>query len=270
MDLRQLALLPVRVTVAATQTTLALGHFVSPQGPLLREGGYATQISKIIADDGLLNRLNRLLEDEHGPIGLAYTLAELTAEDRPIGKALARDGLLDRMASEEGPFIRLLEAGGPLDRALAEDGALYRFLEPGGPLDRLLAPGGPLERIVEHDGALDRVLAEGGPLDRILEEGGLLEQLLADQGILETLLKPGGTLDRLVELGETFEALVPRVDMLGAAIPTLNHAVSVLNSAVEPLSSLATRIPGARRRPTITPPAIAAPAQDAPEASDKS
>ena len=131
MDLRQLAFLPLRVTVAATQTTLALGHFVSPQGPLLREGGYAAQLSKIIADDGLLNQLNRLLEDEHGPIGLAYTLAELTAEDRPIGKALARDGLLDRMASEEGPFIRLLEAGGPLDRALAEDGALYRFLEPG-------------------------------------------------------------------------------------------------------------------------------------------
>ncbi len=251
MDLRQLAVLPLRVTVAATQTTLALGYFVSPQGPLLREGGYAAQISRLLLEDGLLDRINEILDDENGPVSLAYLLTELVAEDRPIGKALARDGLVDRMASEEGPLIRLLEADGPLDRALAEEGALYRFLAPGGPLDRILAPGGPLERIIENDGALDRFLAPGGPIDRMLEPGGLVEQLLAEQGILETLLQPGGTLDRLVELGETFEALVPRVDMLGAAIPSLHQAVNLLNGAVEPLSTLAGRIPGARRRPAV-------------------
>lgn len=230
MDIRGLALLPVRVTVAATQATLGLGQLASPQGPILREGGYGARLAQIFAEGGLLEQLGRILGDERGPIGLANTLADLTADDRPIGKALARDGLLDRMADENGPFVRLLEAGGPLDRALAEDGPLYRLLEPKGPLDRLLA--------------------EEGALDRVLAEGGLLEQLLVENGILEKLLTPGGTLDQLIGLGATFDAIVPRLEALGSAIPELNSAVNVLSGAVEPLGTLAGRLPGGRRRPS--------------------
>lgn len=233
MDLRGFALLPLRVSVAATQATLGLGQLASPNGPILREGGYASRLALLFAEGGLLDQVSRILADDRGPIGLANTLADLTADDRPIGKALARDGLLDRMADEEGPFVRLLEAGGPLDRALAEDGPLYRVLAPGGPLDRLLA--------------------EEGALDRILAEGGLLEQLLAEEGILEKLLAPGGTLDQLVSLGATFDAIVPRLEALGHAIPTLNDAVNVLSGAVEPLGVLAGRLPGGRRRPTVAP-----------------
>lgn len=229
MDLRAVALLPVRVSIAATQATLALGQLASPGGPILRDGGYAARLAQIFAEDGLLDQVGRILADERGPIGLANTLADLTSEDRPIGKALARDGLLDRMADEDGPFVRLLEAGGPLDRALAEDGPLYRLLAPGGPLDRLLA--------------------EEGAVDRILAEGGLVEQLLAEGGIIEKLLAPGGTLDQLVELGQTFDAIVPRLEALGHAIPNLNAAVSILSGAVEPLGALAGRFPGGRRRP---------------------
>ncbi|KQV75142.1 hypothetical protein ASC61_09075 [Aeromicrobium sp. Root344] len=236
MDIRGLALLPVRVTVAATQATLGLGQLASPQGPILREGGYGTRLAQIFGEGGLLEQLNRILADERGPIGLANTLADLTADDRPVGKALARDGLLDRMADEEGPFVRLLEAGGPLDRALGEDGPLYRLLAPGGPLDRLLA--------------------EEGAIDRILAEGGLIDQLLAEQGILEKLLAPGGTLDQLIELGATFDAIVPRLEALGNAIPNLNSAVNILSGAVEPLGALAGRLPGGRRRPAVLDPAV--------------
>lgn len=234
MDIRGLALLPVRVTVAATQATLALGQLASPQGPILRDGGYGTRLAQIFGENGLLEQVGRILADERGPIGLANTLADLTADDRPLGKALARDGLLDRMADEEGPFVRLLEAGGPLDRALSEDGSLYRFLAP--------------------DGALDRLLAEEGALDRVLAEGGLLEQLLAEDGILEKLLAPGGTLDQLIDLGTTFDAIIPRLEALGHAIPNLNSAVNILSGAVEPLGALAGRFPGGRRRPPVLEP----------------
>ena len=231
MDLRGLALLPVRVTVAATRATLGLGQLASPDGPILREGGYANRLGALIGEGGLLDQVSKILADERGPVSLANTLADLTAEDRPIGKALARDGLLDRMADEDGPFVRLLEAGGPLDRALAEDGPLYRFLAPGGPLDRLLA--------------------EEGAIDRVLAEGGLLEQLLNEDGILEKLLAPGGTLDQLIDLGATFDAIVPRLEALGNAIPNLNSAVNILSGAVEPLGSLAGRLPGGRRRTPV-------------------
>lgn len=233
MDLRGLVLLPVRVSVAATQATLGLGQLASPNGPILREGGYATRLAQIFAEGGLLDQVGRILADDRGPIGLANTFADLTSDDRPIGKALARDGLLDRMADEDGPFVRLLEAGGPLDRALSEDGPLYRLLAPGGPLDRLLA--------------------EEGALDRVLAENGLLEQLLAEDGILEKLLAPGGTLDQLIGLGATFDAIVPRLEELGDSIPGLNSAVAVLSGAVEPLGALAGRLPGGRRRPPVEP-----------------
>ena len=227
MDIRGLALLPVRVTVAATQATLALGQLASPQGPILREGGYGTRLAQIFGEGGLLEQLNRILADERGPIGLANTLADLTADDRPVGKALARDGLLDRMADEEGPFVRLLEAGGPLDRALGEDGPLYRFLAPGGPLDRLLAEEGA------STASSPRVACSTSCLPR--------RESWRSCWLPEEL-------DQLIDLGATFDAIVPRLEALGNAIPNLNSAVNILSGAVEPLSVLGSV---ARWPPTI-------------------
>ena len=208
MDIKGLIFLPLRVTVAATEATLAFGQLASPNGPILREGGYAKRISLLLGEGGLLDQIAKVMADERGPVGLANTFADITSEDRPIGKALARDGLIDRMAAEDGP--------------------LYRFLAPGG--------------------ALDRLLAEEGALDRILAPGGLLDQLLAEEGILEKLLEPGGTLDQLIALGGVFESIVPKLESLGSAIPGLNQAVGALNMAVEPLSALAGRLPGSRRK----------------------
>lgn len=123
MDIRGLVLLPLRVSVAATEATLALGQLASPNGPILREGGYAKRIGLLIGEGGLLDQVAKVLADERGPVGLANTLADITSEDRPIGKALARNGLIDRMAAEDGPIVRLLEAGGAL--ALGRLAALF-------------------------------------------------------------------------------------------------------------------------------------------------
>lgn len=214
MNLRAVALLPLRVSVAATQATLGLGQLASSHGPLLRAGGPGQRVAEALAEGGLLDQLGT-------------TVARLTAPDRPL--------------------MQLLEPGGPLDRQLGEGGSLYRFLEAGGPLDRMLEPGG----------ALDRLLAEEGAVERLLAEGGLVDQLVAEEGILETMLAPGGTLDRLVALGDTFDSLLPRLEELGAAIPHLNAAVGLLSGAVEPLSTLAGRLPGSRRR-GLTPSTVVA------------
>ena len=248
MNLRDVALLPLRLSVAASRATLGVGQLASPQGPLLRPGGYNERLRVVLAEGGLADQLGRILDDERGPIALANTIADLTAPDRPLGKALARGGLLDRMADEKGPFFRLLTTGGPLDRQLGEGGALFRFLEPDGPLDRLLAEAGPLHRLLETGGPLDRLLADDGAVERLLVEGGLVDQMVAENGIVETLLAPGGTLDQLLALGATFDALAPRLQELSDAIPELNDAVATLSGAVEPLGALAGRLPGGRRR----------------------
>lgn len=61
MDIVGLATLPLRVTIAATRTTLALGQLASSDGPILRQGGYAARVGHLIGEDGLLEQL---LEDE--------------------------------------------------------------------------------------------------------------------------------------------------------------------------------------------------------------
>ena len=164
----------------ATQVTLALGQLASPNGPILRDGGYANRLGALFGENGLLDQLSTLLADERGPVGLANTLADLTAEDRPIGKALARDGLLDRMADEDGPFVRLLETGRAARAGLTAG--------PGG----ARADAGARWAVGPHP------RAEDGTLENVLKPGGLLEKLLEEEGILENLLMPGGTLDQLV------------------------------------------------------------------------
>ncbi|MGZ8718522.1 MAG: hypothetical protein ACXWXY_05070, partial [Aeromicrobium sp.] len=76
MDLKGLVFLPLRVTIAATDATLALGQLASPRGPILRDGGYAMRFSLLIGEDGLLDQFSRVLADERGLVALANTLAD--------------------------------------------------------------------------------------------------------------------------------------------------------------------------------------------------
>jgi hypothetical protein len=99
-----------------------------------------------------MEQLGRL-GDPEGPLSRIEQLAVLTADDRPLGRALAPGGPLDQLLAEDGVLERLLADGGPLDRLMAEGGIVDRLLRPEGPLDRLLAP----------DGALERLTVAGGP-----------------------------------------------------------------------------------------------------------
>ncbi|MBM7510142.1 hypothetical protein JOE61_003956 [Nocardioides salarius] len=135
--LREAALLPWRVSVAATRTTLALGVLASPDGPLRRPGGYADLLLRVIGERGYAQQLTDLLTDEHGPMRLAGAVNELMAPDRPLGRMLARDGVVDRLLVEGGPVDRLLAPGGSLDRLLAEDGALDQLVQLGATLEAI-------------------------------------------------------------------------------------------------------------------------------------
>ena len=225
------ATLPVRLGVAFTRTTLELGRLSSPDGPILRPGGYGERFA---------------------------VLRELTSPDRPLGKALAPGGAVDRLLAVDGPLARLTVAGGaverllaedgPIERLLANDGALQRLLAEGGALDQLVAEEGVLERLLAAGGALDRITAPGGVLDKVLEPGGLADRMLNDDGFVEKLIAEGGTLDQLIELGDTLESIRPRLVALAELIPDLRTSVDALGRSVEPLGELATRFPLNRRR----------------------
>lgn len=222
---------PVRLAVAVNRTIFALAELSSQDGPVLRQGGYGDRLAAV---------------------------RELTSPDRPMGQALAEGGTLDRLFSGDGPLARLAGRGGALERLLAEEGAVERLLAPDGPLERLLAPGGALDQLVTEGGALDRLLKSDGVLDRLTAPGGLLESLvapggladrvLADDGYAEKLLASGGTLDQLVALGGTLEDIRPRLTELAALIPSLHDAVDELGRSVAPLSDLAGRFPGGRKK----------------------
>jgi hypothetical protein len=222
--------LPVRLAVAATEVTLGLGRLVAPDGPVRRSGGYAERAMLIIGEGGLVDRLAAALTEPNGPMSLVRSLAAATADERPLGRAIASGGTLDRLFAEDGPVFRVLRADGLLDRLFAEDG--------------------PLERLVAADGALDRVTRPGGALDRLLEEEGLVERLLIDDGFVDRLVAEGGTLDQLIALGSTLERIVPRLEELSEIVPELHESVNALNRAVEPLGELVGRLPKPRRRVT--------------------
>ncbi len=233
MGLMDIITLPIRVTVATTQAALGMGQLAAPDGPLRRKGGYADQLSTLIE---LADRLNKLLADPKGPLALVNNLAALTSDDRPLGKAIASGGALDRILAEDGALERLLSAQGPLDRLLSEGGALDRITQDEGLLEQLLSRGGPLDRLLATGGALDRITEQGGVLELLLREQGLADRLLAENGFVEKLTAEGGTLDQLLRLGDVLNHL--------------QESVLILNRAVGPLGELANRVPSSllRRR----------------------
>lgn len=243
-----LVTLPYRLAASSTQVVFGLAALVSPDGPVRRPGGVADQAARLIGDDGLTQRLNVVLADPEGHARLIALLADLTAAERPLGRALSQGGTLDRLLEDDGPLQRLTQHDGALDRLLAEGGPLDRVIAVDGPLDRLLAPGGVVDRLTRPDGLLERLLSDEGALETLLTPGGLLDRLLTDDGFLEKLLADGGTLDQLVALGETLEHVHPRLAELSGLIPSLRESVDALTSTVGPLGELAGRLPGSRRR----------------------
>ena len=76
---------------------------------------------------------------------------------------------------------------------------------------------------------------------------------------VERLVSDGGTLDQLVELGDTLEELTPRLEEIAPrlediarVVPSLSDSAESLHRAVGPLSDLAARLPGGRRRPSLS------------------
>jgi hypothetical protein len=239
--------LPWRLANAGVTVTLAAGALLAPDGPFRRRGGYGDQLAALFGEDGMIGKLDAMSRDPESPLGRVAALADAAGPRRPLGRALAPGGILDRVLSDDGPLARLLSEGGAADRLLAPDGPLDRLLAPGGVLDRLLTENGPLERLVDEDGALDRLTRPGGALDTVLAEGGLLDRLLREQGFVEKLVADGGTLDQLVALGPILEQVHPRLIELVATIPELHASIDVLSDAVGPLGDLANRIPGRRK-----------------------
>lgn len=226
--LTEAATLPLRIAVAATRATLAVGTLAAPDGPIRRPGGYAELILQVIGERGYLAQLMELVRDEGGAMRLVATLTDLTSPDRPLGRLLARDGVLDRLMEDDGPLLRLL----------ARDGAL----------ERLLADGGALDRLVAEEGVLDRLLSPGGAVDRLTAQEGLIDRLLTEDGFVEKLVAEGGTLDQLVSLGDTLERIQPQLDAIAGLIPALSDSADSLHRAVGPLGDLVGRLPGGRRR----------------------
>ena len=89
-------------------------------------------------------------------------LALLDRRRRPLGRALAPGGLLDRLLADKGVVDRLIADGRPLVSPAGRGGRRRPARPPGRPPHRLLAEGGALDRLTERDGTLDRVLQPYG------------------------------------------------------------------------------------------------------------
>ncbi|CAN5478304.1 hypothetical protein BH10ACT10_BH10ACT10_11470 [soil metagenome] len=86
MALLDLVALPVKLAVAATNTTPALGTLVSPDGPVRRPDGTADRLMVMIGEDGALDRL------------------------------LDEDGFVDKLVSDGGALDQLVALGTTLER----------------------------------------------------------------------------------------------------------------------------------------------------------
>jgi hypothetical protein len=164
-----------------------------------------------------------------GAVVGANRVAELTENDRALGRALAR--------------------GGPADKLTRPGGVVDQLTAPGGLLDRVSgASNSSLERILSPGGLADRLLAEEGPLERMFAEDGIIERMFADDGVMDKLLAKNGPLEQLFETAEILSRLQPAVETLTPTADTLEAAVDTLNRMVTSLSGIADRIP--RRKST--------------------
>ncbi|ORA16198.1 hypothetical protein [Mycobacterium asiaticum] len=164
-----------------------------------------------------------------GAIVGANRVAELTENDRALGRALVR--------------------GGPADKLMRPGGVVDMLDAPGGLLDRVTAgSSSSLERILAPGGLVDRLLAEDGPLERMFAEDGIIERIFVEDGIIDKLLAKNGPLEQFTEAAEILSRLQPAVERLTPTADTLESAVDTLNRMVNSLSGIIDRLP--RRRST--------------------
>jgi len=213
---------PVRVGLAAADTGLdvaaiALGLVKQSLG----EGGAQTvdPITDVLPLRGAIIGANRV--------------AELTEDDRALGRALARGG----------PADQLTRPGGVVDLLTAPGGLLGRVSVEGSGLERALAPGG----------LADRLLGEDGPVERIFAEDGLVERMFAEDGLIDKLTAKNGPLEQLTEAAEILSRLAPAVETLTPTADTLQDAVDSLNRMLTSLGGITDRIPRRRSRRSTRP-----------------
>lgn len=158
----------------------------------------------------------------------ASRVAELTEDDRAMGRAMAR--------------------GGPADMLTRPGGVVDLLTAPGGFLDRMTVEGSALERILEPGGLADRLLGEDGLFERMFAEDGMVERLFAEDGIIDLLTAKNGPLEQFTEAAEILSRLQPAVERMTPTADTLESAVDTLNRMVNSLSGITERLP--RRRST--------------------
>lgn len=209
------ALAPIRAGVKVADAGLAIAAMA------------LGTVKEALGEDGpkTVDAITDLLPVRGAIIG-ANRVAELTENDRALGRLLAR--------------------GGPADKLTRPGGVVDLLTAPGGLLDRVSLEGSPLERIVAPGGLIDRLIAEEGPLERIFAEDGVIERVFAEEGVIDKLTVKNGPLEQLIETAEILSRLQPAVETLTPTAETLESAVDTLNRMVTTLSGIADRIP--RRR----------------------
>ena len=218
-----LASAPVRAGVAAGDIGIAVGAYAL--GLVKQTLGEDPAQTVVPVTDVLPVR---------GAIVGANRVAELTEDDRALGRVLARGGLADKLTRPGGVADLLSAPGGLLDRVSVEGSALERILAPGGLVERMLSVDGPIERMLSEDGMLDRLFAE--------------------DGIIDKLTVKDGPLDQLTDAAEILSRLQPTIDTLTPTADTLESAVDTLNRMVASLSNITDRIPRRRAARSVVPP----------------
>jgi hypothetical protein len=213
---------PVRVGVAAADT--GLGVAAIALGLVKRSlGEEGAQTADPLTD----------ILPLRGAIVGANRVAELTEDDRAMGRALAR--------------------GGPADQLMRPGGVVDLLTAPGGLLNRVSVEGSALERALAPGGLADRLLGEDGPIERMFAEDGLIERMFAEDGLVDKLTAKNGPLEQLTEAAEILSRLAPAVETLTPTADTLQDAVDALNRVVNSLSGITDRIPRRRSRRATQP-----------------
>src|SRR6476646_2382904 len=100
----RLLALPINLALAGVNITLAAGELLAPEGPVRRPGGYADQLSALLGEDGMIGKLDAMSRAPESPLGRVAAFSRAAGRDRPLGRALAPGGILDRVLADEGPL----------------------------------------------------------------------------------------------------------------------------------------------------------------------
>ncbi|MEV3976928.1 hypothetical protein AB0K68_53895, partial [Streptomyces sp. NPDC050698] len=95
MKLLEMLTLPLRAGIAAAEISLGIAELT------------VTTVRIAVGNTGAVTAGAAGLASPRGPMQMIQQLSSLTADDRPIGQALAPGGPLDRLLSPGGPVDKL-------------------------------------------------------------------------------------------------------------------------------------------------------------------